>query len=94
MSKEEYAVEVENISKIYTLRNKNNQYKTDKKTHVDTFLSLITFICVHFPPLYCSIAYPVTLALRSHSRVIHVAVVEVTLAFFTAAGGVSALTVV
>lgn len=31
MSKEEYAVEVENISKIYTLRNKNNQYKTDKK---------------------------------------------------------------
>ncbi len=28
---EEYAVEVENISKIYTLRNKNNQYKTDKK---------------------------------------------------------------
>ena len=30
MSKEEYAVEVENISKIYTLRNKNNQYKTDK----------------------------------------------------------------
>ena len=27
MSKEEYAVEVENISKIYTLRNKNNQYK-------------------------------------------------------------------
>lgn len=26
-----YAVEVENISKIYTLRNKNNQYKTDKK---------------------------------------------------------------
>ena len=25
MSKEEYAVEVENISKIYTLRNKNNQ---------------------------------------------------------------------
>ena len=31
MSKEEYAVEVENISKIYTLRNKNNQYKTMHK---------------------------------------------------------------
>lgn len=31
MAREEYAVEVENISKIYTLRNKNNQYKTDKK---------------------------------------------------------------
>ena len=31
MSKEEYAVEVENISKIYTLRNKNNQYKQIKR---------------------------------------------------------------
>lgn len=31
MKESQYAVEVENISKIYTLRNKNNQYKTDKK---------------------------------------------------------------
>ena len=31
MAEKQYAVEVENISKIYTLRNKNNQYKTGKK---------------------------------------------------------------
>lgn len=28
----DYAVKVENISKIYELKNKNNQYKKDKKT--------------------------------------------------------------
>ena len=27
----DYAVKVENISKIYELKNKNNQYKKDKK---------------------------------------------------------------
>ena len=32
MSKGEYAVESRKLfTKIYTLRNKNNQYKTDKK---------------------------------------------------------------
>ena len=40
MSKEEYAVEVENISKIYTLRNKNNQYKTD----TGNFILVMTFV--------------------------------------------------
>ena len=32
MSKEEYAVEVENISKIYTLRNKTINIKQIKKS--------------------------------------------------------------
>ena len=43
MSKEEYAVEVENISKIYTLRNKNNQYKTDKKEYVRNLFYILDF---------------------------------------------------
>ena len=49
MSKEEYAVEVENISKIYTLRNKNNQYKTDKKAqekYLDFLRNLMKDLCL------------------------------------------------
>ena len=39
-------------------------FASEPTTIVVTFLSLITFICVHFPPLYCSMTYPEAIVLR------------------------------
>ena len=47
--------------------------------NLSVVLFFVVAITVHFPPLYCSIEYPVALSFLAYSRVIHEPVVDATL---------------